>query len=111
VRHRCVALARLLARALEVAHDHRIDLRVEPLDARDRCVAQLQRADAPGSDRGREFGCRCRFKIGVARSGHRAAIDLEGRRRRNAHFAVGITNSAPLPMLAGQRCMTDFCLV
>ena len=27
------------------------------------------------------------------------------------HFAVGITNSAPLAMLAGQRCMTDFCLV
>jgi hypothetical protein len=27
------------------------------------------------------------------------------------HFAVGITNSAPLPMLAGQRCMIDFCLV
>ena len=28
-----------------------------------------------------------------------------------AYFAVGIANSAPLPMLAGQRCMTDFCLV
>ena len=28
-----------------------------------------------------------------------------------AHFAVGITNSAPLPMLSGQRCMIDFCLV
>ena len=27
------------------------------------------------------------------------------------HFAVGITNSAPLPMLSGQRCMIDFCLV
>jgi secreted PhoX family phosphatase len=28
-----------------------------------------------------------------------------------AYFAVGIANSAPLPMLAGQRCMIDFCLV
>ena len=28
-----------------------------------------------------------------------------------AYFAVGITNSAPLPMLSGQRCMIDFCLV
>jgi len=27
------------------------------------------------------------------------------------YFAVGITNSAPLPMLSGQRCMIDFCLV
>jgi len=30
---------------------------------------------------------------------------------RSAYFAVGITNSAPLPMLSGQRCMMDFCLV
>jgi hypothetical protein len=29
----------------------------------------------------------------------------------DAYFAVGITNSAPLPMLSGQRCMIDFCLV
>jgi hypothetical protein len=28
-----------------------------------------------------------------------------------AYLAVGITNSAPLPMLSGQRCMTLFCLV
>ncbi len=27
------------------------------------------------------------------------------------YFAVGMTNSAPLPMLSGQRCMMDFCLV
>jgi len=27
------------------------------------------------------------------------------------YFAVGITNSAPLPMLSGHRCMIDFCLV
>lgn len=27
------------------------------------------------------------------------------------YFAVGITNSAPLPMFSGQRCMIDFCLV
>ena len=27
------------------------------------------------------------------------------------YFAVGMTNSAPLPMLSGQRCMIDFCLV
>ena len=32
-------------------------------------------------------------------------------RMRSAYFAVGITNSAPLAMLAGQRCMIDFCLV
>ncbi|XQU70421.1 hypothetical protein OJJOAM_003210 [Cupriavidus sp. H18C1] len=27
------------------------------------------------------------------------------------YFAVGIANSAPLPMLCGQRCITDFCFV
>lgn len=27
------------------------------------------------------------------------------------YFAVGIANSAPLPVLSGQRCMIDFCLV
>ena len=32
-------------------------------------------------------------------------------RFKTPHFAVGITNSAPLPMLSGQRCMMDFCLV
>ncbi|MEC5213035.1 hypothetical protein RCH06_001577 [Polaromonas sp. CG_9.5] len=30
---------------------------------------------------------------------------------REVYWAVGITNSAPLPMLSGQRCMMDFCLV
>ena len=30
---------------------------------------------------------------------------------RRPYLAVGITNSAPLPMLSGQRCMMDFCLV
>ena len=28
-----------------------------------------------------------------------------------AHLDVGMANSAPLPMLSGQRCMMDFCLV
>jgi hypothetical protein len=27
------------------------------------------------------------------------------------YLAVGITNSAPLPMLSGHRCMIDFCFV
>ena len=27
------------------------------------------------------------------------------------YFAVGITNSAPLAVVSGQRCMIDFCLV
>jgi hypothetical protein len=27
------------------------------------------------------------------------------------YFATGIANSAPLPMLAGQRCITLFCFV
>ncbi len=27
------------------------------------------------------------------------------------YFAVGITNSAPLGVLSGQRCMMLFCLV
>ena len=27
------------------------------------------------------------------------------------YFAVGITNSAPLPIDSGQRCMIDFCFV
>ena len=31
--------------------------------------------------------------------------------RKTNYFAVGITNSAPLPMLSGQRCMIDFCFV
>ena len=38
----------------------------------------------------------------------------EGGRRPTqggAHFAVGITNSAPLGVLSGQRCMMDFCFV
>ena len=34
-----------------------------------------------------------------------------GRRPVGSYLAVGIANSAPLPMLAGQRCMTLFCLV
>ncbi len=29
----------------------------------------------------------------------------------STYWAVGMANSAPLPMLSGQRCMTDFCLV
>ena len=28
-----------------------------------------------------------------------------------AYFATGMVNSAPLAMLSGQRCITDFCLV
>ena len=36
---------------------------------------------------------------------------VKGRNGPCAYFAVGITNSAPLPMLSGQRCMMDFCLV
>lgn len=31
--------------------------------------------------------------------------------RRSGYFAVGITNSAPLGVLSGQRCMMDFCFV
>jgi hypothetical protein len=27
------------------------------------------------------------------------------------HFDVGIVNSAPLGVLSGQRCITDFCRV
>ena len=27
------------------------------------------------------------------------------------HIPVGMTNSAPLGVLSGQRCMMDFCLV
>ena len=29
----------------------------------------------------------------------------------STYLAVGITNSAPLPIDSGQRCMMDFCLV
>jgi hypothetical protein len=32
-------------------------------------------------------------------------------RRTPAHFAVGITNSAPFAIVSGQRCITLFCLV
>ena len=43
-------------------------------------------------------------------------VGLRGRRRRPAtlsprHLAVGIANSAPLPIDAGQRCITLFCFV
>ncbi|MBA3625940.1 MAG: DUF4394 domain-containing protein [Methylibium sp.] len=31
--------------------------------------------------------------------------------RVGSYFAVGIANSAPLPVLSGQRCMIDFCRV
>ena len=43
---------------------------------------------------------------GTGSAGNRGAAGIHG-----SYFAVGITNSAPLPMLSGQRCMTDFCLV
>ena len=39
---------------------------------------------------------------------HRRSIGVDP---RSAYFAVGITNSAPLAMLSGQRCITLFCLV
>ena len=32
-------------------------------------------------------------------------------KRERYYFAVGITNSAPLAVVSGQRCMMDFCLV
>jgi hypothetical protein len=31
--------------------------------------------------------------------------------RGGPYLAVGITNSAPLPIDSGQRCMMDFCFV
>ena len=31
--------------------------------------------------------------------------------KEKSYLDVGMTNSAPLPMLSGQRCMTLFCLV
>ena len=37
---------------------------------------------------------------------------LHGRRgRQRAYFDTGIVNSAPLGVLSGQRCITDFCRV
>ncbi|MDP9965229.1 hypothetical protein J2W37_002949 [Variovorax paradoxus] len=42
-----------------------------------------------------------RGQAGMPRAGRRCIF----------YLAVGITNSAPLPMLSGQRCMIDFCLV
>jgi hypothetical protein len=49
----------------------------------------------------------------VHRSGIAALARHHGRAPPGArpYFAVGIANSAPLPMLSGQRCMIDFCLV
>ena len=44
----------------------------------------------------------------LSESPGRARRKLAGRVLQRA---VGITNSAPLPMLSGQRCMTLFCLV
>ncbi len=48
--HGQVDLAGLGARAVEVAHDHRVDRPVQRLDPGDRGVGQLQRADGSGAD-------------------------------------------------------------
>lgn len=45
-----------------------------------------------------------------ASSRHSATRPPQGKTKA-VYFAVGITNSAPLPMLSGQRCMMLFCLV
>jgi len=44
-----------------------------------------------------------------SRPGHALAAPTSP--QTNAHFAVGITNSAPLPIELDQRCITDFCFV
>jgi hypothetical protein len=49
-----------------------------------------------------------------ANAGQRASRRLHAVQRPesvNRYFEVGMANSAPLAMLFGQRCMTDFCLV
>jgi hypothetical protein len=49
--------------------------------------------------------------------GPRLVVTLTFPRERRTHealptyFATGIANSAPLPIDAGQRCMTLFCFV
>ena len=40
-----------------------------------------------------------------------SVIPVYASRTRPNYFAVGITNSAPFAILAGHRCITDFCLV
>jgi hypothetical protein len=46
----------------------------------------------------------------VAPTGRSIDRSVEESRRRAAagHFDVGIVNSAPLGVLSGQRCITDF---
>ena len=38
-------------------------------------------------------------------------VGVQNQALHHFYFAVGITNSAPLAMLSGQRCMMLFCLV
>lgn len=46
-----------------------------------------------------------------SRSGDHGGCRPKRTRPKKAHFAVGMANSAPLPILEPQRCMTLFCLV
>ena len=43
--------------------------------------------------------------------GAQFSLGRPGAELSRAYFAVGIANSAPLATLAGQRCITLFCLV
>src|SRR5690606_5351087 len=58
---------------------------------------------------------RYRGSRGSGFAGPLAASPLRGEAPSGAqggrHFAVGITNSAPLEIDSGQRCMIDFCFV
>ena len=72
---------------------------------------------APGAGRGRRNAARLAAAAGAevaARAGEIlrfARHDLRARRAPQRHFEVGIVNSAPLGVEAGQRCITLFCRV
>jgi hypothetical protein len=65
-------------------------------------LSRFQQSKRPGSLRSEDGGFR-RTVFGLVGTAHQALAPF--------HFAVGITNSAPLAMVEGQRCITDFCLV
>ena len=91
---------------------------VEPVGARVADAIQVAHRNvdpvvvvlAAGLDQQHALGCVCAESVGQQAAG-RAGADDDVVKSGFAHFAVGITNSAPLGVLSGQRCMMLFCLV
>ncbi len=91
---------------------------VAPVGARIANAVQVTHGDvnpvviifAPRLDQQHALAGVCRQAIGQQATCCASADDdvVEG---GGCHLAVGMTNSAPLAMLSGQRCMMLFCLV